>query len=109
MRDRAPVLRCVDRVGGNVVDAEARLPLGVSEVVWGVTTLANGTAFTLDYRRRLSRRGRGRSRSIVHRVQPHATRPGNYTVTLTVGAEIATVDVSVFNGGDAVGISTSAA
>jgi hypothetical protein len=72
--------------------------MGTSEVVWGVTTQANGTAFTLDY-------GDGSAdtvgvvvdRSYIAFNHTYATS-GTFTVTLTVGAEVATVDVNVYNG-----------
>ena len=72
--------------------------MGASEVVWGVTTQANGTPFTIDY-------GDGSAdtvgavvdRSYIAFNHTYATS-GTFTVTLTVGVEVATVDVNVYNG-----------
>jgi PKD repeat protein len=69
-----------------------------SEVVWGVSTLANGTAYTLSY-------GDGtpntvgvlaNNQSYLAFNHTYASQ-GPYTVTLTVGAEVATTQVTVFN------------
>lgn len=72
--------------------------MGTPEVVWGVTTLANGTAYSINY-------GDGSavaSGNVVDRsyVAFNHTYPisGTFTVTLTVGAETATTTVQVFNG-----------
>lgn len=72
--------------------------MGASEVVWGVTTLPNGTAFTLDY-------GDGSPDTVGNVVDQSYIAfnhtyaiSGTFTVTLTVGAEVATVDVNVYNG-----------
>jgi PKD repeat protein len=72
--------------------------MGASEVVWGVTTQANGTAFTLDYGDGSAlQAGNVVDRSYIAFNHTYAL-PGTYTVTLTVGAEVATTTVRVFNG-----------
>ena len=71
--------------------------MGTSEVVWGVTTQANGTAFTLNY-------GDGSAptattvvdRSYIAYSHTYATS-GTFTVTLKVGTEVATTTVNVYN------------
>jgi hypothetical protein len=71
---------------------------GASEVVWGVSTQANGTAFTLDFGDGASVSGTlgvaGQERSYIRFNHAYALT-GPYTVTLTVGAEVATVQVNV--------------
>jgi hypothetical protein len=75
---------------------------GVSEVVWGVSTLANGTSFTLDYGDGTTSTGADcgadtvTDRSFIACNHAYANT-GLYTVTLTVGAEVATVQVQVFD------------
>jgi len=71
--------------------------MGISEVVWGVTTQANGKAFTLNY-------GDGSAptaATVVDRsyiAYNHTyTTSGTFTVTLTVGTEVATTTVNVYN------------
>lgn len=72
--------------------------MGVSEVVWGVSTLPNGTAFSLDY-------GDGSpavagvvaDRSYIAFNKAYATA-GTFTATLTVGGESATVEIRVYDG-----------
>ena len=71
--------------------------MGVSEVVWGVTTQANGTAYEVDY-------GDGSpvvngvvgDRSYMAFDKTYATA-GTFTVTLTVAGEVATVEVRVYD------------
>jgi len=72
--------------------------MGASEVVWGVSTLANGTAFTLDYGD-LSAPTTGNvvDRSYIAFNHTYAVS-GTFTVTLTVGGESTTTTVRVFNG-----------
>jgi hypothetical protein len=71
---------------------------GTSEVVWGVTTQANGTAFTLDYGDGSAvTAGTVTDRSYIAFNHTYALA-GTFTVTLTVGAESATTTVRVFNG-----------
>lgn len=72
--------------------------MGTSEVVWGISTLANGTAFTLDYGDLSpATTGTVADRSFIAFNHTYAIS-GTFTVTLTVGAETATVPVQVFNG-----------
>ncbi len=71
--------------------------MGVSVVVWGVTTQANGSAFTLDYGDGSTpTSGNVADRSYIAFNHTYATQ-GTFTATLTVGAESATVQVQVFN------------
>ena len=71
--------------------------MGTSEVVWGISTQANGLPFTIDY-------GDG-SAATIGNVADRSyiafnhtyTVSGPFTVTLTVGAETATANVRVFN------------
>ena len=71
--------------------------MGTSEVVWGVTTQANGTAFTLDYGDLSAPTvGTVADRSYIAFNHTYANS-GPFTVTLTVGAESATSTVRVFN------------
>jgi len=72
--------------------------LGASEVVWGISTLANGTAFTLDYGDGSPATvGTVTDRSYIAFNHTYALS-GEFTVSLTVGAEVATAKVRVFNG-----------
>jgi hypothetical protein len=69
---------------------------GTSEVVWGVTTQANGTAFTLNYGDGSpATAGTVIDRSYIAYNHTYAAG-GTYTVTLTVGAEVATTNVAVY-------------
>ncbi|MEP7183377.1 MAG: hypothetical protein ABI886_14435 [Betaproteobacteria bacterium] len=71
--------------------------MGTSEVVWGITTQANGTAFTLNYGDASPNTvGIVADRSYIAFNHTY-TGPGPFTVTLTVGAEVATTHVRVFN------------
>ena len=73
--------------------------MGAPEVVWGITTQVNGTAYTINY-------GDGSpvaaavpvsDRSYIAFNHTYAVS-GTFTVTLTVGVETATTTVQVFNG-----------
>jgi hypothetical protein len=76
---------------------ERDLLKGTSEVVWGISTLANGTAYTIDF-------GDGSAvvagnvvdRSYIAFNHTYALA-GTFTVTLTVGAEVATTKVRVYD------------
>src|SRR5690606_2395116 len=71
--------------------------MGASEVVWGVTDQANGTAFTLDYGDGSADTvGNVADRSYIAFNHTYATA-GTFTVTLTVGVEVATVVVNVYD------------
>ncbi|MEQ1730432.1 MAG: PKD domain-containing protein, partial [Vicinamibacterales bacterium] len=68
-----------------------------SMVVWGVSTLPNGTAFSLDYGDATAPTvGNVGDRSYINFNHTYAAA-GNYDVTLTVGAESATVRVQIFD------------
>ena len=72
--------------------------MGTPEVVWGISTLANGSSFTLNYGDgSAATTGTVSDRSYI---AFNHTFPvsGTFTVTLTVGAETATTTVQVFNG-----------
>jgi hypothetical protein len=72
--------------------------MGTPEVVWGVTTQANATAFTLNYGDGSAvTSGNVVDRSYIAFNHTYAIS-GTFTVTLTVGAETATATVQVFNG-----------
>jgi hypothetical protein len=81
--------------------------MGVSEVVWGVTTQANGTAFVLDYGDGSAQQTGGvADRSYIAFNHTYANS-GPMTVQLCVGAgaaipgctgELASVQVNVYNG-----------
>jgi len=72
--------------------------MGASEVVWGISTLANGTAFTLDYGDGSPvTSGNVTDRSYIAFNHTYGIS-GQFTVKLTVGAESATATVRVFNG-----------
>jgi VCBS repeat-containing protein len=75
-------------------DARRNTPV----IVWGVTTLANGSAFTLDYGDGSPvQAGNVGDRSFLAFSHNYATA-GNYTATLTVGGiETATVKLQVFD------------
>jgi hypothetical protein len=99
-------------VGASAVSAETLLEpkrdylLGASEVVWGVTTQANGTAFVLDYGDGSAQQtGTVADRSYIAFNHTFAGS-GPLTIQLCVGAgasipgctgELATVAVNVFN------------
>ena len=82
--------------------------MGASEVVWGVTTQANGTNFVLDYGDGTAQQvGNVADRSYIAFNHTY-NNSGPMTVQLCVGAgavipgcagELATVEVRVFNGG----------
>jgi hypothetical protein len=67
---------------------------GVDVIVWGNTTQANGTAFTLDCGNGVSTSGTVADRSYIQRTCNYANA-ASFTVTLTVGAEVATATVGV--------------
>jgi hypothetical protein len=72
--------------------------MGAPEVVWGISTLANGTSFTLNYGDGSpATTGTVADRSYIAFAHTYAIS-GTFTVTLTVGAETATTAVQVFNG-----------
>lgn len=72
-----------------------------SEVVWGITTKANGTAYTIDYGDGATGGGTVADHSYIAFNHTYSAA-GTYTVTLTVGtgasAEPATATVRVFDG-----------
>jgi hypothetical protein len=71
--------------------------MGTPEVVWGITTLPNGTAYTLNYGDGSAvQAGNVTDRSYIAFNHTYAIS-GTFTVTLTVGAESATAKVQVFN------------
>ena len=71
--------------------------MGTSLVVWGVTTQANGTAFTLDYGDLSAPTvGTVTDRSYIAFNHTYTTQD-TFTATLTVGAETATVAIQVFD------------
>lgn len=99
----ASLLTLVCAVGATTVSAETLMMpkrdmlMGTAEVVWGVTSQANGTNYTIDF-------GDGvvtpstpvADRSYIA-VNHAYTAPGTYTATLTVGVESATVEIRVYN------------
>jgi hypothetical protein len=73
--------------------------MGTDTVVWGVTTQANGTAYTLDCGDNAGVQnvaGNVADRSYITLVCNYPN-PGLKTATLTVGAESDTVDIQVFD------------
>jgi len=70
----------------------------VNTVVWGVTTQANGTAYTITYGDGNSDNGNVADRSYIAFDHTYALA-GTYTATLTIGAESATVVIQAFNPG----------
>src|SRR5678816_582544 len=63
--------------------------MGASEVVWGISTLPNGTAYTLNYGDGSAvQAGNVTDRSYIAFNHTYAIS-GTFTVTLTVGAESA--------------------
>jgi hypothetical protein len=68
-----------------------------SEVVWGITTLPNGTNYSIDFGDASSSTGTVADRSYIAFNHTYPSS-GSYTVTLTVGAEVATGTVHVYNG-----------
>lgn len=68
-----------------------------SEVVWGITTQPNGTAFTLSYGDGTpDTTGPITDRSYIAFNHSYATA-GTFTATLTVGAESATATITVYD------------
>jgi len=72
------------------------LLMGTSEVVWGVTTQSNGTSFTLDFGDGSMESGMVTDQSYIAYNHTYATS-GTFTATLTMGAESATVKLSVYD------------
>ena len=72
--------------------------MGTSIVVWGNTTLANGTPYTLDCGNGASTTGTVPDQSYIQRSCTYASA-NSFTVTLTVGAEVATAVVAVVDPG----------
>jgi hypothetical protein len=89
-------------VGSAVASAETLLMpkrdmlTGTQEVVWGITTLPNGTAYTIDFGDGTSTFGNVTDRSYIafQKTYPLA---GTYTVSMTVGGETATTEVRVYD------------
>ena len=72
--------------------------MGTPEVVWGISTQANGAAFTLNYGDgSAATTGTVADRSYIAFNHTFAVS-GTFTVTLTVGPETTTTTVQVFNG-----------
>jgi hypothetical protein len=67
---------------------------GVDVVVWGNTTLANGTNYTLDCGNGVSTVSTVADQSYIQRTCNYPIAAG-YTVKLTVGAEVATASMAV--------------
>ena len=68
-----------------------------NEVVWGISTLPNGTAYSIDFGDTTPvQNGNVTDRSFIafNHTFPIA---GTFTVTLTVGAEVATTTVNVYD------------
>ncbi|HVL70185.1 MAG TPA: Ig-like domain-containing protein [Vicinamibacterales bacterium] len=76
--------------------------MGTAVVVWGVTTLPNGSAFTMDYGDGTTVTGSVSDRSYIAFSRAYAAS-GHYTATLTVTdgstVESASVALQVFDGG----------
>src|SRR5688572_30757151 len=69
---------------------------GQAVILWGNTTQANGTAFTLDCGNGTTNAGNVTDQSYISRSCTYAA-VGTFTASLTVGAETATVDIAVTN------------
>jgi hypothetical protein len=69
---------------------------GVNTVVWGVTTQANGVAYTIDFGDGTILNGNVVDRSYIAFDHTYALA-NTYTATLTIGAESASVQIQVFN------------
>jgi hypothetical protein len=70
---------------------------GAQEVVWGITTLPNGTAFTIDFGDGSAPvNGNVVDRSYISFERTFALA-GTFTVSLTVGGETATTEVRVYD------------
>ena len=74
--------------------------VGTSVVVWGNTSQANGTAFTLDCGNGDSTTGTVADRSYITKSCTYASA-NTFTATLTVGAESATAAIAVVDPGTA--------
>ncbi len=68
----------------------------VSEVVWGITTQANGSAYTMDFGDGNIVNGNVADRSYIVFNHTYALA-GTFTATLTVGVESATTQISVYD------------
>jgi hypothetical protein len=68
-----------------------------SEVVWGITTQSNGTAYTINFGDGVTASGNVADRSYIAFNHTYALA-GTFTVTLSVGAESTTTTVRVFDG-----------
>ncbi len=67
-----------------------------SEVVWGITTQANGTAYTMDFGDGVVVNGNVADRSYINFNHTYALA-GTFTATLTVGVESATTQIAVYD------------
>jgi len=74
--------------------------VGTSIVVWGNTTLANGTAYTLDCGNGTSTVSTVSDRSYIQRSCTYGSA-NSFTATLTVGAESASTTIAVVDGATA--------
>lgn len=72
---------------------------GTNTVVWGVSTLANGTAYTIDFGDGTIANGVVADRSYIAFNHTYALA-NTYTATLTVGAETATVAIRAYAAAD---------
>ena len=71
-------------------------PLGTGIIVWGNTTLPNGTAFTLDCGNGVMTTGTVADQSYIQRTCTYLS-VNSFTATLTVGAETASTTVAVID------------
>lgn len=72
--------------------------MGVSEVVWGVTTQDNGTPYSMNFGDGNVVNGNVIDRSYITFNHAYALA-GTFTATLTVGGESATVEIRVYDPG----------
>jgi hypothetical protein len=70
--------------------------MGAQEVVWGISTLPNGTAYSIDFGDGTSQAGVVGDRSYIAFQKTYALA-NTYTVSLNVGGEIATTEVRVYD------------
>ena len=93
---------CALLLSGSVVSAETLMMpnrdtlTGINTVVWGVTTQANGVAYTMDFGDGTIVNGNVGDRSYIAFDHTYALA-NTYTATLTIGAESASVDIRVYN------------
>jgi hypothetical protein len=93
---------CALLLSGSVVSAETLMMpnrdtlTGINTVVWGVTTQANGAAYTMDFGDGTIVNGNVADRSYIAFDHTYALA-NTYTATLTVGAESASVTIRVYN------------